>query len=173
MHAGNATAVILSITNTTATKAPQQRGLLAGGIVVKARLSYPKREEAKAQQFAQQCVVGGTATAWVKQISPQAQLDSGSVKLQGQPVRLPPPPPKPSPPPRSSPPPPTRRLPPPNPAPPRSGAGASGGLGGRTGNTGGSLAGRTAQGRIAMEVEPATELAAPQACASVFFSLPK
>ena len=157
--AGGATASIVSINNVATVKFGQQRSLLASGILIRTRLLFPKRQAARARQFAWAVAVGGKGTAWVKQISQHAAIDSSSVRLQGQQVLLPPPPsPSPQPPPQP-------------PQPPR---GTNSGSGGRAGGSGrpGDGSVRPVQGRSAMEVEAAAALAAAP-CASVFFSLPK
>lgn len=164
-HAGGAKAAIVSITDVPAVQFMPQRSRNAGGIVIKAKLLYPKRHTARAWQFARAVAACGAATAWVKQISRDAAVDCSSVVVQGQQVLLPPPPsPQPSPPPRPMPPPPVQ------PPPPR---GFSSGSGGRVGGSrpGGSSV-RPVQSRAALEVEAAAALAASP-CASVFFSLPK
>ena len=149
-HAGGATTSIASIAEVPAVRFVQQRSsATAGGIIIKARLAYPKRQAAKATQFARRIAAGGAGTAWVTQISPRAAVDSSSVRLAGQRVLLPPPP-SPAPPPPSS----------------INGGGGRGG--GRPG--GGSV--RPVRPRAALEVEPAAALAAAP-CSSVFFSLPK
>ncbi len=147
----------MSINNVPNVKFGQQRSLLASGILIRTRLLFPKRQAAKARQFAWAVAAGGKGTAWVKQISQHAAIDSSSVRLQGQQVLLlPPPSPSPQPPPPPSPPP----------------RGTNSGSGGRAGGGGRPGSVRPVQGRSAMEVEAAAALAATP-CASVFFSLPK
>ena len=164
LHAGSAKASILSVTDVSTVRFIPTPSRVAGGILVRTRLLYPKREAAKAWQFARAVAACGQGTAWVKQISPNAAVDCASVTVQGQQVLLPPPPSPMPPPPQPSPPPPVQPPPPPR--------GTNSGSGGRAGNGGRPGSVRPVQGRSAMEVEVAAALAAAP-CASVFFSLPK
>ena len=170
-RAGAELVYIASVTDVAAFKFAPRRRLHAGGIMVKTRLSYPKRQEARAQQFAHKCVVGGAETAWVRQISPQAQLDNGSVRMQGVLVVLPPPPPPSPPSPPPSPPSPPSPPPPPPPPPVQQLPEAP-----RQQVMRPLRSKRRRQAREAMEVLPAAAVAldaSPQACDSTFFALPK
>ena len=151
----------------------RRRLLGGGGISVTTRLTYPMVAAAQAQLFVA-AVASGTATAWIKEIDPQATVDATSVVTveAGAVASLPPPdalPPSPKPP---SPKPPSPRPPPPRPPPPKSAALKRQPTPRKT-----TPRPQRARGprREALEETAALALQAEaaQPCASTFYALPK